>query len=368
MLRAGYGHVGAEERHTKMRISGQFLKHWFLVLIRDNILGLCLVLASATSLIIQGIASRLLDWWYAFPLAFMLAYVFIHIRSVSRLARQTYHAVPLPYSVCLAQSHDWYEAAIRQQEQTLHAAGIAWDDIQRSHRIHRIDWTYFNERRLDLSAVTWKETIKDIVRHFDHLTNRIPIQPVYHFFFAVPGSLAFALGTQIGRRLPMNVYQHAGMVNDPYAVVFSSEKVSRDDGYHLLNKRILDYQLIDFHAVASPPKDNPSGQVQIVLDFTGHDLPRPYPNVGVDKTVCAQLKGEKGHIPLRGNWIGLAHEIASLIFSFVDDDQDVHLIPGIPSSLAFIVGTIVGAIPRVTLYHYNKQDSAYTQGFKLNEL
>ena len=346
-----------------MNVSRSFLRHWFSVLVRENILELCLVLASAAGLLVQGIASGPVNWWYLLPIAFIGAYLWVHLSSVTRLARQTYETVPLPYSVCLAQSHDWYTAAIRQQEQTLEGAKIAWTDIQRTHRIHQSDWTYFNEHRLDLTASCWRDRIAEIVRHFDRLTNRVPIQPVYHFFFASPAPVTFALGARIGRRMPMKVYQHAGMVKDPYAVVFSSENIAQNEGYHLLNKRVDDYDLIEVES--EPNGDKPA---LIILDFTGHELPRPYPENADKELVYTRLKGVRGHISLNENWIDLAQEIASLIFSYVDKDRPVHLLPGIPSSLAFIVGTIVGVIPGVTLYHYNRHDGAYTEGIVLHEL
>lgn len=346
-----------------MKVSRHFLRHWFFVLIRENILGLCLVLASVASLLVQGITASPSNWWYLVPIAFLGAYLCVHLFSVTRLARQTYETVPLPYSICLAQSHDWHRGAIRQQEQTLEGAKIAWTAIQRTHLIHQSDWTYFDEHRLDLTSSCWRDQIADIIRHFDRLTNRVPIRPVYHFFFAAPAPITFALGARIGRRMPMQVYQHAGIVKDPYAVVFSSENIDQTEGYHLLNKRVDDYKLIE---VDSEPNDD--SPALIILDFTGHELPRPYPQDADKELVSARLKGTRGHIPLSENWIDLAQEIASLIFSYVDKDRSVHLLPGIPASLAFIVGTIVGTISGVTLYHYNRHDGAYTEGIVLHEL
>ncbi len=351
-----------------MKVSRTFVRHWLQVLVREKLLSLCLVFASGTSLVIQSIATQTFSWPHLVPISLLLVYTGVHLRSVTRLAQQTWRAIPLPYSVCLGQSRDWYEAAIRQQEQTLQSTRIAWEDIQRTYRVHRIDWAYFHEGRLSLSAAAWKDGVGNIVRHFEHLTNRIPIQPVFHMFFAAPAPLTLALGARIGRRLPVNVYQHAGMVHNPYVRVFSSEEISQDEGYHLLNKRVSEYSLIDVRASSGNDNDARNNRVLMILDFTGHDLPKPFPLSDAAETLFVQLKSAKGHIPLNASWIDLAHEISSAVFAKVDEDKEVHLLPGIPSSLAFIVGTVVGAIPGVVVYHYNRHDSSYTDGFMLNEL
>ncbi len=98
----------------------------------------------------------------------------------------------------------------------------------------------------------------------------------------------------------MKVYQHAGMVKDPYAVVFSSENIDQNEGYHLLNKRVDDYKLI---RVESKPNGHSGPQpALVILDFTAHELPHPYPETADKEIVYVRLKAAKGHIPLHENW------------------------------------------------------------------
>lgn len=350
-----------------MKISRVYIRHWISVLIKEKFLNLCLVLASGTSLVIERATKHTDGALYLVALVFLGTYVAVQLYLVTRLANQTFRAVPLPYSVCLGQSNDWFEVALRQQEQTLQEARIVWGDIQRTYRIHRIDWTYFKSRRIGLSAKEWQYQVGDIVKHFDTLTNRVPLQPTYHFFFAAPAPITLALGATIGRRAPSTVYQHAGNVHNPYVPIFSTEEISPSEGYHQLNKRIVDYQLIDVARLDEAHRTS-DGRVVLVLDFTGHELPKPYPLVEAATTEYVTLKQAKGHIPLTENWIDIAHEIASAVFAHVDDDREVHLVPGIPSSLAFVVGTIIAAIPGVVVYHYNRHDEAYTEGLRLNAL
>lgn len=330
-------------------------------------LGLVLVLATTISLLIQAFAQTAFEAVRLVPVAFTGAYLWIHLSGVYRLAKQTYYAVPVPYSICLAQTREWFEAAARQQEQKLLSLGLAWREIQRTFKLHHIDWQFFDERRLGVDADSWIKKVETISNHFDHLTNRVPIQPVYHIFLALPGTLSLALGAKIGRRIPVVVYQHAGMVKDPYVSIFNTENIDSHDGYHLLNKRIEKYELLEITEVEEYQESSKS-LVLVVLDFTGHELRKPYPQCGAKTVVRLRLKSSHGHIPLEADWVAIAHEISSFLYSYLDEDEEVHLLPGMPASLAFIVGTILGTVPGVWLYHFNLHDGEYTEPFSLHAL
>lgn len=344
----------------------RFLKHWFLVLIREDFLGLCLVFATLLSLIPQLFVN--MNLLYISSIGLLLIYVVIRLNNISRLALQTYRVMPLPFSVCLGLSHDFFESAIRQQEQKLEISGIAWNEIKESFKIHQIDWTYFDDKRLSVSAIDWNNKVADIIRNFNKLTNRVPTQPIFHFFFANPAPIAFALGAHIGRRRPIAVYQYVGNVKEPYSLVFTSENLSSDEGYHIFSKRVSNYKYIKYNS-SRVNEAMGCDEVLLTLDFTGHDLPKPYPiNKSIGEVTYAELSESKGNIPLSYKWIELAQEIASLIFSYIDKNRKVHLLPGIPSSLAFLVGTIVGSVPNILIYHYNRDTNSYTEGFRIDSI
>lgn len=343
------------------------VKHFFGLLLKENLLGFLLVTATTISLAIQAFLQPPFEWIRILPIAFTVAYLAVHLRNIARLAKQTYYAVPIPYSVCLGQTHDWFESAQRQQEQKLTSLGLAWPDIQRTYRLHRMDWSFFDEHRLGLKANVWVEKVREICRHFEHLSNRIPSQPVYHVFLATPGTLALAIGAKIGRRIPVIVYQHAGMVKDPYVSVFDTENIGSRDGYHLLNQRISDYKLIEMEAIGEGT-GSAMNRILVVLDFTGHELRKPYPGCGAGEIIRVRLRASHGHIPLDSDWVAIAHEISSSLFAQLDRDREVHLLPGIPASLAFVLGTALGATPGIFLYHFNLHDGAYTEPFALHEL
>jgi len=234
------------------------LRHFLGMLLKENLLGFLLVSATTLSLAIQAYSQTPFEWIWLLPIGFTVTYLVVHLRNVTRLARQTFHAVPVPYSVCLGQTHDWFEAALRQQEQKLVSLGLAWSDIQRTYRLHRMDWAFFDEHRLGLQSRAWVEKAREVCRHFDHLTNRIPIQPVYHVFLAVPGTLALALGAKFGRRIPAVVYQHAGMVQELRNAL--AHRAELDD---------LDERLHDFVRTPLEGRDEPVAIEDLRRDLSG---------------------------------------------------------------------------------------------------
>ena len=303
------------------------------------------------------------------PAIFSGLYVVVHLRHVWRLARQTFRSVPVPYSMCLAQTNEWYRNALRQQEDKLTKMGIPWESIKRSFRIHRLDWSFFDGKKLSNEPEKWLAMARRIDNHFSAFADRVDVQPIYHVFLVSPAPLALALGALAGRRVPYVVYQHAGSVRDPYAEVCNMADVTSEDGYHLLNQRIPDPTLV--HVDLQPNTEveiNVGDSVLMVWDFTGHKLPQPYPECDPAVVVSLSLKGSEGHIPLSLNWMNLAREISSVAFKYLDKGAIVHVLPGVPSALAFIIGSIIGTTNSLYVYYYNKTKNSYHETFSLHQL
>lgn len=329
-------------------------------------------LATISSLIVEAAISTKFEWTRLIPIGIASIYIVCHIFKIWKFSYQTFSSIPLPYFICLAQNHEWYISAIKQQEGQIRKNGISWNSIQDYYKIHRQDWAYFDSSKLKEVPSDWIHKTKEISQHFEHLANRVEAQPLFHVFVAAPAPIALGVGAIFSGRIPFSVYQHAGMVKAPYKQVHNGDSViSAEDGYHILNTRITDFKYIEIKEKELHPKsdENPLKlSTLVVLDFTGHRLPKPYPVDSFTRHLRLGPVGVEGHIPLNEEWMLISQEITSIISEELNSSNNVGVLLGVPSSLAFLVGTILRTSSRVDIYYYNRTLDKYHKVFNLSEL
>ncbi len=64
----------------------------------------------------------------------------------------------------------------------------------------------------------------------------------------------------------------------------------------------------------------------------------------------------------------ISQEITSIISKELNSSNNVGVLLGVPSSLAFLVGTILRTSSRVDIYYYNRTLDKYHKVFNLSEL
>ena len=331
-------------------------------------MGFLLVVATTAGLLVDAVLRPTMEVLRLVPAALVALYIIVHLRRVWRLARETHGFVPIPYSICLAQTNEWYRNALRQQEDRIRRAGVPWDSVKRTFQVHRLDWTFFDDSRLAGHADQWLELARRVDRHFGALADRIEGLTVYHIFLATPAPIALAVGARAGRRVPYVLYQHAGGVKEPYAQICDMANATSEEGYHFLNERIAEPELLSVVEEDGPSETKVGDQILMVWEFTGHQLPKPYPDCSSVNTVVVSLKDTSGHIPLSSDWMAIARELASVAFRYLDKGAVVHVLPGVPSTLAFMVGSILGTTNALHVYYYNKFINGYHRTFALSEL
>ncbi len=105
-----------------------------------------------------------------------------------------------------------------------------------------------------------------------------------------------------------------------------------------------------------------------MLDFTGHRLPKPYPIEDNTKTMRLGMKGEEGHIPLSDQWMLIAQEISSVISSELNNGNKISVLLGVPSTMAFLIGTILRTSSRIDVFYFNRSLDKYHKVFNLSEI
>lgn len=344
-------------------------KYFLKNLWASELLAFTTAVVTFASLLVEALIAPTSVWLRLIPIGLISLYILSHVWKTWAFSRQTYSSIPLPYFICLDQSHEWYLSAIKQQEAHIKKEGIAWDGIQRNFKIHRQDWAYYDPSRLGDKSSDWIHKTRDISHHFEHLVNRMETQPLFQIFVAAPAPVALGVGALFAGRMPFNVHQYAGMVNDPYAKVHSSEDIiTAEDGYHVLNRRVSELVHIEEKLNEKPDNDVNFDKTLIVLDFTGHKLPKPYPIEDNTLVVRLGMRGEEGHIPLTNQWMLIAQEICSVISSKLNRGCKVSILLGVPSTLGFLMGSILRTSSRIDIFYFNRGLDKYHKVFNLGEL
>lgn len=342
-------------------------KYFLKNLWKSELLAFITALATGSALVVDLLFAQSFLWVGLIPIGFVFIYIIAHLWKTWSFSHQTYSAIPLPYFICLAQNHEWYISAIKQQEAQIKKEGIAWDGIQNNFKIHRQDWAFFDSSKLSESSSEWVHKTKEISNHFDHLANRIETQPLFHVFVACPAPVALGVGALFAGRVPFTVHQHAGMVKNPYKKVHT-EVITAEDGYHILNRKVSELKFIEEKADAVTETGEGTDNALIVLDFTGHRLPKPYPIEDKTKILRLGMKGEEGHVPLGDQWMLIAQEISSIISSELNNGNKVSVLLGVPSTMAFLIGTILRTSSRIDVFYFNRGLNKYHKVFNLSEL
>lgn len=333
---------------------------------KTELLAFLTALATLSALVVDSFLAVKFEPLKLIPIALISIYLVSHIYKTWTFSSQTYSAIPLPYFICLAQNHEWYISAVKQQEAHIKREGVAWEGIQNNFKIHRQDWAFFDSSKLSDKSSDWIHKAREISNHFDHLSNRIEAQPLYHIFVAAPAPIALGVGALFAGRVPFTVHQHAGMVKNPYKRVHSSEEVATaEDGYHILNRKITELKYIE---IKEKDDSDSHDKTLIVLDFTGHRLPKPYPIENGTKVIRLGMKGEEGHIPLSSQWMLIAQEISSVISEELNNESSVSILLGVPSTMAFLIGTILRTSSRVDIFYFNRSLGVYHKVYNLSEL
>lgn len=344
------------------------LKYFFTSLARSELLAILAAIATAASLIVEMILASKFEAVRLIPIIIAISYVIAHLWKTWKFTSQTYSAIPLPYFICLGQSHEWYISAIKQQESHIKKLGIAWPEIQNTFKIHRQDWAFFDSSKLNDESTNWIHKTKDVSNHFDHLANRIECQPLFHVFVAAPAPIALGVGALFAGRGPFSLHQHAGMVQSPYVPVHESERIiSPEDGYHILNRQLASFKHIEIKS-GDDDSNIEVDEAIIVLDFTGHRLPKPYPSKNSSRVIRLGMVGEEGNISLKKPWIEIAQEICSIVSKELNTGKKVSILLGVPSGLAFLMGTILRTSSRLEVYYFNRSIDNYHRVFNLSEL
>ena len=294
------------------------LKHFLKILYQENFDAFVASFITFISLGVDLFLSSNIQPLKIIPISVSFIYLLYHLMQSYELARNTYLSVSMPYFVCLGKKYSWFENAIRQQEEVLLREGVPWSSIQKSFRVYRPDWAFFQEKRLssDSNDRDWLNTYEAVEEHFDRLMNRVEKPLMLRFFMVVPESFAFVLGAKLGYRVTSKIYQYVGVSRKPYFTVFDTSKLSSVEGYSLSKSRI---QRARFQNIKVIESEHGSSETDIIIAIqdTGHRLQKRSIELIRQSMECSILEVTLAInyqvSDLSSEWLAVASEIFSLI-------------------------------------------------------
>src|SRR5579859_842755 len=298
--------------------------------------------------------------WGLSVVAVLLVYFLYILRDAFLTARSLSGVVHLPYSIVTDKPIEEAELLFANHAHVLTDQGILLKRIFDRFRVFGSDCYYYDQNRI--SDDKWRELVRSIRAHFIRLSKRVSAPACYNLFFVTPPAVAFGLGAVLGRDIRFRAYQYFGP--ERFDPVFDPERYGDRESYHRLQGIVTHYEELKITSSGDPE----ASEVAILLQFVGHPLspvtglPPPLHMLSVSHAKFS------GHIPASHNWMRVAVEISSLILTQASEGKTVHLFFGLPASLAFGVGHLIGDHNPIKVYGHDKQHDRYVRVFSLNEL
>ena len=334
----------------------------YLSLLRKQMLPTITVFATLIYWTIRFIFSDKLIFWDLIPIAILLLYFGYVFYDMNKFIKTVINTADIPYCIITRKDTHFLEIVKKDLLLDFKKSGLSIEETLAYFKIKDTEWICHKEGDTNIDDHTWKTLIKEIGTHFILLSKKIDAKPQFHFHFIIPPEVALGVGATVGRGISCKAYQFFG---ETRKVIYDTQPLKDTDTYHKLSERVFDFKEID---IKSNYKDT-ANDTAIILDFVSH----PIISINnVFKSEFSQIKIthkiHRGHLPIDYNWTILAREICSFIFQEDEKQKRLHLFFGLPSSLAFVVGTILGNYAPITVYNFDKAGQKYNEVFKLNEL
>jgi len=304
-------------------------------------------LVAALLIVASSISKQELFWLEVVAIVILAGYLVYVLADTFRAYRATSKDVYSGYSICLDRPVDSYQDAIRNQVATLKLGNPNWSVVTKHFRILDIDWQYYDGSKSP--PKTWQNNIADISRHFFRYARLLPRNTSLHIFLLSPAAIALGIGHTIGRNRNWNVYQY----------------LQTDDSYTLLPK-YNDHNAGNFEYIDVENSNlEEETEVTIVLSFTY--LPKESLLALGEDLILVNYKFPETHIQPE-HFYGVAEETAMVINRQLKQGKKVHLYPGLPSTLAFILGSRIDEHAPVSIHNRNYDDGKWENVFSLNQL
>ncbi len=325
-----------------------FIVSYFRLLKQNYLSEVLVVPASLITIIIDVVKSGRLISLDLVAISLLGSYLLFVLFDNYSLAKSTTQNVNSGYSICLDKKEKFFNDSLRLQIKTLTGQKVNLKKVNAYFRIIDSDWQFYDS---DESLPTeWNKTINRIYDHFFAYTQRLPVEAQFHLFAVTPVPIALALGFTIGKYREWIVYQYT----KPYY-----HKVSATDKKHAEHASSSSFTYINVTQETAQRNQ----EITVVLSFIPKsDIEIPRMNnrlVEITLKTPATLN-ESSMVPL------VANEIQKVIDENLRDGKRVHLFPGVPISLAFLIGRSIHENAPISVYNPNRNTKEWECVFALD--
>lgn len=333
------------------------IKHFFSILLKfhkETILNftviILLTISAATSLDSLSRAE-------ATAICLLLAYIAYCLWDSFKVYQATAAPIQSAYSVCLNQPIANHHDNIRQQIETLNNRKIGISRVINYFKVKDFDWQYYNQSKS--SPRLWEHTIKEIGTHFTRYVNLFPIKTNHNIFLQLPAIMSLGLGFTIGKQRDWTIYNFE---NSAYIPLEKPIDVKKPKAFDLItiDKKTNELPMTDSFDLLSQGSD-----ISVILLFTA--LPKDnYPPQNRDTRYIRQ-KNSLERIPSQ-SFYQVAKEISTYITDLLIAGHQIHLYPGLPVTLAFILGMYLDGNSAITVYNRNSETSDWESVLYLDNI
>lgn len=317
----------------------------YFTLLRDRYLQEVLVIPSTILVIIIDAVNRNSFGWLDGIAVFLLtAYLLYVLYDTQNSVVAITINLESSYSLCLGKSEIEYADSLRKQKDILQQKKINLTKVFSHYRIIDFDWQ-FHENSLTLPT-EWVVNIQHINEHFFRYALRIPTKTKLHLFLITPCPIAIGLGYTIGKYRPWIVYQYdSSTYNQIGPVTLNSENRERYKHINIVDNRANQGSVVvNISLISKPSTQLPSISEHVV-----------------------EITAKKSRFSV-SDFAPIASEIIDYLNNLLGQGKIIHLFPGLPIAMGFLIGKELNDQANLQIYNLNRANDNWECVVNLHEL
>lgn len=322
----------------------EVIKSYF-TLLRDRYLQEVLVIPSTILVIvIDALNRKSFGWLDGIAIFLLVAYLLYILYDTQNSVVAVTINLESGYSLCLGKTEFEYVDSLRKQKDVLQQKKINLTKVFSHYRIIDFDWQ-FHENSVTLPT-EWSETIQHINEHFLRYALRIPTKTKLHLFLISPCPIAIGLGYTIGKHRPWIVYHYeSSTYSQIETITFNSGNRER-------------YKYINI-------VESSANQEEVLVNISL--ISKPSTQLPLLSKHVIEITAKKSRIQV-SEFATIVGEITDYLNGLLSQGKTIHLFPGLPIAMGFLIGKEFIDEANLKIYNLNRATNKWECVVNLHEL